>query len=463
MIEGLAKALRSDSWKSLLGSFGGRSDRGRTESMRLVVSPTLGDATLSAAYKDMWLVRRVVEARCDDALRGGWGVEDTEDLEIFKRLNVATHTEGAFQRACHMADLKGGAGLFIGYKATAGQNLLEPAPLGAEVAFLEVFDRFQLQGSARNLQVDSPEYDQPQIWQVTGPRRPGLRFHTSRMIRFPGAPRGADLGASQEDRDWGYSALQAVWDDIVRYGVFWQAVGNLMQLASVGVLTLHGLIDMLSSKNRADAEARIDLLNETMSLTRLMLLDGKMGEQYHREAVTFADMPALLQEVQAATAGAFHMPVTKLFGRSPGGLNATGDSDMRLWYDDVASYRQTMIEPRLEAVLAITERRDIDVEFKPLWQPTETEMATVRNLGIKGTLDLWTMGTVSVAEIRAAMILGKLPEVTVTGPPKAEPTRAVTPTAVLPPGANPAAPDDPTAPDAPPPKAKAPAPFPPKV
>ncbi|HEY6056208.1 MAG TPA: anti-CBASS Acb1 family protein [Gaiellaceae bacterium] len=416
----LTQAL-SDSWKSLLGSFGGRSDRGRADRMRLLPNATLDDHTLSNAYKDLWLVRRLVEDRTQEALRSGWGVPETEKLENFVRLNTATHEEGAFERACHMADLKGGAGLFIGYKASPGQDLLEPAPPGTEVAFLEVFDRFQLQGMVRDREVDSPTYDQPQIWQVIGPRRSGLRFHTSRMIRFPGAAKPTDFGASEQDRDWGYSRLQAVWDDVVRYGVFWQSVAHLMQVSSVGVLKLHGLIELLATKRQADAEARIDLLNETLALTRLMMLDAKQGEEYHREAVSFADMPALLQEIALATAGAFREPVTKLFGRAPAGMNATGESDMRQWYDEVQSYAQRTIHPRLEKLLEITEGRHIEVEFESLWQPTEQEQATIRNLEISGHERLWSMKVVSGEEIRAALIDGKLPEKTVSGPPPEEP------------------------------------------
>lgn len=453
-----AGALRLDSWRSLFGAFGGRGDKGRADRTQFVPVVTLDDATLSTAYRDMWLVRRVVEARANDALRGGWGVEP-EQIPEFLRLNTATHSEGAFQRALRMADLKGGAGLFIGYKSAVGQDLLQPAPPNSEVAFLEVFDKFQLQGQERVRELDSPEYDRPQVWQVTGSRRAGLRFHASRMIRFPGAPRATDLGASEQDRDWGDSVLQPVWEDVVRYGVFWQSVGHLMQLSSVGVLSLDGLITMLASKNRADAEARIDILNETLSLTRLLLLDAKHGESYHREAVAFTDMPALLQEVQLATAGAFKMPVTKLFGRSPAGMNATGESDTRMWYDEVGAYRQDYVVPRLGQVFEVTERKKIELDFPPLWQPTDEERATVRNLEIQGAERLWTMGVVSDAEIRAAMIDDKWVEETVKGPPTAEPTRAVTQIAVVAPGQNPAALQDPKAPDEPPP-AKAPSPFP---
>jgi phage-related protein (TIGR01555 family) len=451
-------ALRLDSWKSLFGSFGGRGDKGRVDPLALSPAAVLSDATLSTAYRDLWLVRRIVEARSGDALRSGWGV-DTAEIPEFLRLNTATHNEGAFERALRMADLKGGAGIFVGYRHDGGpESLLQPAPPGAEVAFLEVFDKFQLTGEERVREVDSPEYDRPQVWLVTSTRRAGLRFHTSRLIKFPGAPRATDLGSSEQDRDWGDSVLQCLWDDIVRYGVFWQSVGHLMQLSSVGVLKLKGLIAMLATKNRGDAEARVDLLNETLSLSRLLLLDAEHGESYNREGVVFTDMPALLQEVQLATAGAFKMPVTKLFGRSPAGMNATGESDTRNWYDEVAVYRKSYIEPRLDQLLTITERREFEFDWPPLWQPTETEQATVRNLEIQGTERLWAMGVASDAEIRAAMIDDKWVESTVTGPPKAEPTRAVTTIAVVPPGENPSAVQDPKAPDKPPPP-KAPNPF----
>lgn len=456
-------ARRADSWRSSLGSFGGRQDKGRLDRMRLVANPSLDDYTLSQAYKDQWLVRRAVEARCEDALRNGWGVDEKEPLTNFKRLNTATHTEGAFERACHMADLKGGAGLFFGYQAGDGQELLQPAPVGAPVAFLEVFDRFQLQGYDRVKEVDSPEYDRPQIWQVIGTRRAGLRFHASRMIRFPGSAKATDTGATEQDRDWGYSLLQCVWDDVVRYGVSWQAVSTLMQLASVGVLKLHGLIEMLSSKRQADAEARIDLLNETLSLSRLLLLDAKQGEEYKREAVSFTDMPALLQELQTTVAGAFGMPITRLFGRSPAGMNATGESDTRAWYDRVQSYCQWMIHPRLEQTLSITEEHPVKVEFEPLWQPTAKECAEVRKIRTDTNERLWSMGVWSDSEIRQSENEGKLPEEMEFGDePTAEPTRPVTTIAVIPPGDNPAKVEDPTAPDqkAPP---KAASPFPPKA
>lgn len=413
------RMLVQDSWQSTLGGLGSRSDRGRVGSVTCCDQPTLTDYELSAAYRNLWLVRRLVEAKPGDALREGFGVEASQCPE-FMRLNYATHVEGAIERALMLAQLKGGAGVFVGFQGDSADSILEPAPEGKrDVAFLETFDKFQLTAQERNDDILSPDYDKPEVWCVTGTRRSGMRFHTSRLIKFYGAPLPSSTlqGQAAEDRDWGDSVLQAVWADVQRYGVFWQSVAHLMQLSSVGVLKIAGLIEMLASQNQDVARDRVDLLNESMSITRLMLLDAKHDESYTREAVSFADMPALLQEIQTATAGAFKMPVTKLFGRSPAGMNATGESDTRMWYDEVECYRERSVRPGLAQLLGITDGVTDALDFPSLWQESERERQETRKLAIDANERLWTMGVVGESEIRQSMHEGKPIEELMTGPP----------------------------------------------
>ena len=414
-------AKRLDNWQSLLGAFGDRRDRGRTDTVRFVAGAELCDAELSEAYEHLWLARRIVEAPVEDALRNGWGTEDDALVKDFERLNYSIHAEGAFQRACTMARLKGGAVLFKGYRNSRGQQLTEPPPQGAEIEWLEVFDRYQLIGEQRNRDLDSADFDRPQVWRVRGDRRTGMVFHPDRAIFFPGAPRARSVGVSKEDQDWGMSVLQAIWADVQRYGTFWQAVAHLMQLASVGVLKIEGLIEMLAREDSAQAEARIDILNEMLSLTRMLMLDSKYNEDYHREAVSFTDMPHLLQEVQLATAGAAGMPVTKLFGRAPAGMNATGEADTRNWYDRVQDYRERVVEPRLEQLLGDIKGAAVELEFESLWQPTDLEKAQVRAEELKGDAAQYQMGLYSEDELRSARQAGERPEDHIKGGKAPEP------------------------------------------
>lgn len=419
----IGQSLRQDGWRATLSGIGGRRDKARH--VKFCPSLQLDRETLAGVYRDSWLVRRIITAVPEEALRRGFGEElDSDDLPNFTRLNFERYPgEGALIRACNLARLMGGSGIYLGYR-DGGADLTQPAREGAEVSFLEVFHRYELRAveGSRVTDPSDPRYGRPELWEVIGQNRTNLRFHQSRMIVFPGQPRADQFEVGAFDRDWDDSVLQSMWDDVARYGLFWQSVSHLMQISSVGVLKIEGLIQMLTSQDQADAEARIDLINEALSLTRLMMLDASKNEEYHRESVSFTDVPALLQELQLATAAAVGEPVTVLFGRSPAGMNATGESDMRLWYDKVDVWRERVLKPRAEQLIAACERKEVTIEWPPLWEPTEKECAEVRNLHIQGSHVLWQDGVLSEDEWRRAAHEGKPVEEMMSGPaPEREP------------------------------------------
>ena len=76
--------------------------------------------------------------------------------------------------------------------------------------------------------------------------------------------------------------------------------------------------------------------------------------------------------------------MTKLFGRAPAGMNATGESDLQNYYDYVDTLRQSVLAPILRLLLpvlcmsAIGEvPEDLDITFPPLWTPTAREVAEI--------------------------------------------------------------------------------------
>jgi hypothetical protein len=72
-----------------------------------------------------------------------------------------------------------------------------------------------------------------------------------------------------------------------------------------------------------------------------------------------------------------------MLGTSPAGMDATGASDIRFYYDRIASIQSLRVAPaimRLCEILLACEGENPDkinysVKFKPLWQPTEKEIA----------------------------------------------------------------------------------------
>jgi hypothetical protein len=80
------------------------------------------------------------------------------------------------------------------------------------------------------------------------------------------------------------------------------------------------------------------------------------------------------------------MPVIVLLRQSPSGLNATGDADIRLWYDQVREYQTDVLRDPIsrfyELVFAAQDfagaRPDAwEVKFDRLWQMTDVEQAAL--------------------------------------------------------------------------------------
>ena len=97
--------------------------------------------------------------------------------------------------------------------------------------------------------------------------------------------------------------------------------------------------------------------------------------------------------------GASRIPVTKLFGRSPAGMNATGESDLRNYYDYVDTLRENVLRPILERILPVlcmsawgAVPEDLDIIFPPLWMPTPRELAEIAEKKALAIRDVFQAG-----------------------------------------------------------------------
>lgn len=101
--------------------------------------------------------------------------------------------------------------------------------------------------------------------------------------------------------------------------------------------------------------------------------------------------------------GASHYPMTKLFGRSPAGMNATGESDLRNYYDYVDSQREAKLRPVLEKLLPVLAMsawgavpEDLQIDFPPLWTPTAKEVADIARAKAEAIVSTYQAGLLNV-------------------------------------------------------------------
>ncbi len=438
-----------DGWANLLTGLGTAQDR--QQQTQFLNDRTRTESELSALYRHNWLARRYVEALPFRALARGVE-ENTPWPDSYSELNFASWDEGAFMRAASLGRLYGGALL---YSANSDSDQAAP-PSASAALFVEVFTKFELRVAQatreqkglpagvrerfpnewREENAASPNFGRPVVWEVQQPHpRHGLRFHFGRTVKFGGASRPPETSSYHDSAkalnplevDWNDSVLLNVWGDVQRYGVLWQNIDQLVSRASVAWLKTQGLFNSLLGENQATIRARVDVLNQSLGAARLVMLDSDGNEEYGNTAVAFSGLPELLQELQLATAGAFKMPVTELFGRAPAGMNATGESDLTNWYATVTEYRERILQPAAERYAAALAGAPWELDFPPVHIPTEQEELQQRSLSIQGSHVLWQDQVISADEWRAALAAGRLPELGLKGPAPEEPAPAPQP------------------------------------
>lgn len=85
-----------------------------------------------------------------------------------------------------------------------------------------------------------------------------------------------------------------------------------------------------------------------------------------------ADLQAHAMEAMASIPG---IPLVKLFGITPNGLNASSEGEIRVFYDEIAAFQEAHMRPILTKLLTLAQLNlwgatdpTLDFQFNPLWQ-----------------------------------------------------------------------------------------------
>lgn len=289
---------------------------------------------------------------------------------------------------------------------------------------LLVLNRYELAVPERDHDLYSDNYGQPLYYDLF-PHRGGTvypRVHHSRVLRFDGIEPSTDSGFTVYDWDWGISELVPVILALTEDQNLASAITYLSLEASIPVLKVSQLREAVagqlhqSDPNAPSADAIGSSVNELKSSHRLLMLD-KDTEDFQRIQVQFAGLPDLLDKFQARVAAAADIPQTRWMGRSPAGLNATGDSDMHNYVMMVEAHREEKLPAildRLDMVLA----RDAGIgeppeyEWRSLIELGEKDQAEVAKLKVEAAKGAAEGGFIDEDEGRAALngdaVLGAL-------------------------------------------------------
>jgi phage-related protein (TIGR01555 family) len=331
-----------------------------------------GQQELDVAYDTSTWFGKIIDIRAGDATREwrSWKADqgEIEDLEgLEKRLGV----QAKINQALKWADLYGGAVLIPDLPGPSGSPLNPERVDGWNMRFLTVLHRWQITPEGRVRNPLSPDYGKPEKWRVSVGDGAQLTFHPSRVVLVNGRSNGHEWDI------WGKSLWEHMADSILASDGAAAAVSALLKEAKIDVIGVDSLMDGLSTdKYEAQLLRRWQLVAQLKSIANVSLIDK--ADEWNQKQVNFAGLPAVIEQLLTIMAGAADIPVTRLIGTSAKGLNATGDGDLRNYYDGIKAKQDLHITPQLAPLddmlirSALGGRDDrIWFDWRPLWQPDE--------------------------------------------------------------------------------------------
>ena len=397
VIQRTAQMIR-DGWSNFVAGLGSAMDKNKLTKAK--ASGIMTDDELENIFLDDGLGTNIVKAIPDDMFREGWEYEfpDADELKTEKLTDEYNsileniNTVAKIREAFYWARLYGGAVILIG--ALDGQTLDKPLVpkrvRDGSIEYLRVVDRSDINFASIVFQLDpmKPRYGLPEYYPIKSANPNGVQqvnlVHHTRVIEIHGEPipEGADR-FDKEQRYWGVSVIQNVIDYLKTVGGSIGDVGHLIHEFSIGKYKLSDLADILSQPDGAELiKKRVEIMDMTKSVFHSIYLDK--DDDFVREHVNFAGLPQVMHIFFMLVSSCTGIPITRLFGVSPAGMNATGESDMRNYYDKVRSKQTGEAAPvLLRLVRLIAESKDIPepyVIWKPLQQLSPKEQAEVDKL-----------------------------------------------------------------------------------
>lgn len=392
----------ADSFRNFIAGFGvpGR-DKAVSQTPYFI---QLSQLDLEMMYRGDWLSRRIVDTPAFDSTRAWrlWQAKQDQIQELVKQernFNLQMKLMDAFRKA----RLYGGSAIIMGIN---GQDFGEELNLGrvkqGDLRFLHVVERWMIAAGPLERNILSKYYGQPMYYQRTsiasapqmagvqpletlmkgvGPIDGQLTIHPSRVIRML----GSDYPDVENAPDsWSDSILQTINDAIRDTSLVSSSIASMIAEAKVDIIKVPGLTQSMSTDAGTQALVkRFSGANAAKSVINALLIDS--NEEWTRDALNIsAGLPAIFQLYLMIACGAADIPATRVLGKSPDGQNATGESDVRNYYDRLSAEQNMKVTPVLSPLDEVLIRhtfggRDesISYSWNPLWQMSAAEKATI--------------------------------------------------------------------------------------
>lgn len=393
---GAVRPHREDGYVNLLNKYGTKQDN--SEAYKFEREPVIPDMQLTGLYEGNGLFSKIIDTPAEEALKHGFDLNlksDEVNAFVEDALDDLEWEEKA-ATAIKWARLYGGA--LIVMLIDDGRGLEEPVDWEhiCSIDELRVYERSIVQPDSSSLYQQDyggkgvgnrvSKFGQPEYYYVSSIYG-SFKVHESRCLVF----RNGVLPEQTSNATylfWGMPEYVRIRRALRETVTAHTDSVKLLERSVQAIYSMKGLASLLTTDDGENQVLkRLQLVDTSRGLLNSIAIDSE-GEQYDFKTFQFSGVKDVIDATCNMLSALTNIPQTILFGRSPAGMNATGDSDFESYYNFVEKIQRLMLKRNLRTLLDVVfragiasgdvaEEPDYKLEFKPLWSLSDTEQAAV--------------------------------------------------------------------------------------
>lgn len=388
------RPFRADGYVNLMNRYGTEKDT--TERYHFRPEPQVPDELLTMYYEGNGLFAKIIDTPAEEAIKHGFTLDDLADqsLEDFyvEALDELDWEETAMT-AIKWARLFGGSIAVM--LINDGRGLEEPLDWRRirSIDDIRVYDRSLVEPDYASMFAYDPRdpfrtrgsrLGMPEYYHVFS-KYGNFTVHDSRCLVFQngilpenttnsiyqlwGVPEYVRINRAIRDAEVAHGSATKLLDRSI------QAVYKMKELSA----------ELATEEGENKVLRRLQTIDMARGLLNSIVIDGE-GEDYDFRTFQFAGVSDVIDCTCNFLSALTSIPQTILFGRSPAGMNSTGESDMENYYNFVERIERRMVKKNLRYLLSVifqagvaTKEVDevpkIKIRFNPLWSLSDSEQA----------------------------------------------------------------------------------------
>ena len=393
---GAVRPHREDGYVNLLNKYGTKQDN--SEAYKFEREPVIPDMQLTGLYEGNGLFSKIIDTPAEEALKHGFDLnlksnemnafvdEVLDDLEWDEKATTAIKWARLYGGALIVMLIDDGRGLEEAVDWEHIRSIDELRVYERSIVQPDYASLYQQDYGGKGIGNRGSKFGQPEYYYVSSIYG-SFKVHESRCLVF----RNGVLPEQTSNATylfWGMPEYVRIRRALRETVTAHTDSVKLLERSVQAIYSMKGLASLLTTDDGENQVLkRLQLVDTSRGLLNSIAIDSE-GEQYDFKTFQFSGVKDVIDATCNMLSALTNIPQTILFGRSPAGMNATGDSDFESYYNFVEKIQRLMLKRNLRTLLDVVfragiasgdvaEEPDYKLEFNPLWSLSDTEQATV--------------------------------------------------------------------------------------